>query len=200
MISRVEVKFLFNQTKKINFLNWLQENNFKNLYPERKINSLYYDNNNLSMYHNSIEGIVPRKKIRARWYGEKSPSNIQLETKITDFSNRLKTSKKLTNFPNTLFDKNYGLCKPYVNVSYNRRYYNNKNLRITIDENINYSSINNFQNYKINKIFIVEIKCSQNTENQNFIDNFPFRNIRYSKYTNAIETIFDRYSINNIQY
>ena len=38
----------------------------KILYPERNINSVYFDNDNLSMYHDSIEGSVPRKKIRIR--------------------------------------------------------------------------------------------------------------------------------------
>ena len=41
-------------------------NEGKNLYPSRTINSIYFDNQKLSMYTQSIEGVVPRKKIRIR--------------------------------------------------------------------------------------------------------------------------------------
>ena len=40
----------------------------KFLHPKREINSCYFDTNNLKMFHDSEEGILPRKKIRLRWY------------------------------------------------------------------------------------------------------------------------------------
>ncbi|MDC1014855.1 VTC domain-containing protein, partial [Candidatus Pelagibacter sp.] len=40
------------------------------LHEPRIINSLYYDTPNLIMFHNSEEGVLPRKKIRIRWYNK----------------------------------------------------------------------------------------------------------------------------------
>ena len=40
----------------------------KKLYPDRQINSEYLDTKELKMFSDSEEGILPRKKIRIRWY------------------------------------------------------------------------------------------------------------------------------------
>ena len=44
----------------------------KKLYPDRQINSEYLDTKELKMFSDSEEGILPRKKIRIRWYKDKS--------------------------------------------------------------------------------------------------------------------------------
>ena len=53
-----------------NARNFIISNSAINLFPSRKINSIYFDNMNHQMYYDSVEGIVPRKKIRVRNYGK----------------------------------------------------------------------------------------------------------------------------------
>ena len=66
------------------------DNNIKKLYPERKIISLYYDNINNQMFKDSIEGVLPRKKIRIRFYPNDIKKKFSLETKISSFEGRFK--------------------------------------------------------------------------------------------------------------
>ena len=61
----------------------LVKKGMKKLYEPRKINSLYYDNELNEMFHHSEEGVLPRKKIRIRWYNTNFKSN--LETRNQDF-------------------------------------------------------------------------------------------------------------------
>ena len=62
------------------------------LYPSRIINSEYFDTDKLQMFLDSEEGVLPRKKIRVRWYHEKKKR--KLETKISSVEGRFKISKK----------------------------------------------------------------------------------------------------------
>ena len=68
MSFRIEDKYLINQIDYIKVKKLLQKNNFKETYEKRLITSLYFDNKFLSMFHDSEEGVVPRKKIRFRYY------------------------------------------------------------------------------------------------------------------------------------
>ena len=82
------------------------------LHPTRLINSCYFDNSELRLFHESEEGILPRKKFRIRWYNK---SNIFTEEiKISSIEGRFKYQKKLLDihkfyelFDITLFDKFY---------------------------------------------------------------------------------------------
>ena len=40
------------------------------LYPMRKVNSCYFDTNEMQMFHDSDQGVLPRKKIRIRNYND----------------------------------------------------------------------------------------------------------------------------------
>lgn len=89
----------------------------KLLFAKRKINSLYFDTDNLDFYKNSEEGVLPRKKIRIRWYGDNLKS-LSKETKISSIEGRFKFSEVYKN--NQFLSKNninlldgtYGLLKP----------------------------------------------------------------------------------------
>ena len=72
---------------------------FKKHYPSRIVNSLYFDDENLTSFTNSEEGVSPRNKFRLRWYGKhkfKSFQNldkidiISFEQKVTDLFERRK--------------------------------------------------------------------------------------------------------------
>ena len=84
MSFRFEEKIIFHISDylKIKFF-FLSSGGFR-LYPKRKISSLYFDNFDNSMYLDSEEGSLPRKKIRIRSY----PNNVEIsnwffETKIS---------------------------------------------------------------------------------------------------------------------
>lgn len=187
MFKRTEDKILFNQNKYLEILNWINNNDGKILYPERKVESIYYDNKFYGMYHDSNEGIVPRKKIRIRYYNN-DKTKIFEEKKINSIDGRYKFSKKLTkNFPNKIKDLDYGLCEPKILVSYERAYYLIKNKRVTLDKKISYKEykkniiVNDYDN-------VFEIKY-KNNDDQLIFENLSPELSRFSKYCRAIEKL-----------
>ena len=68
MSFRIEDKFFFRPENILQFKEFLAKKSAKKLYKNRIIKSLYFDNLNLEMYRDSVEGSVPRKKIRIRNY------------------------------------------------------------------------------------------------------------------------------------
>ena len=201
MSFRKEKKFLVDQNHtftKIN--NFLFSNKFKKIYPDRKIYSVYFDNKNLDMFQDSEEGVVPRKKIRIRWYNSRYPKqNYFFEKKINSVEGRFKTSEKIisNSFELSLrkgfHDNLYGQCKPKIMISYKRSYFENNNkIRITIDRDIKYKkNIYSELVYRKNKNdLVLEIKY-QNFENLHLLKELPVREIRYSKYNNGILNIYN---------
>ena len=45
-------------------------------YSDRVINSIYFDDYKKTNYVDSMEGTVPRQKIRFRWYGSKNINDL----------------------------------------------------------------------------------------------------------------------------
>ena len=118
MSFRIENKYIIDPTKIIFFKKWLNDKKFKIKYPKRRVTSLYLDNKNLTSYKDSIEGIVPRKKIRIRYYGEiNNKTKYLLEKKISSIEGRYKVSKIISKSKKDrilrygLIDKEYGNCK-----------------------------------------------------------------------------------------
>ena len=62
MSFRIEDKLYIKTENLIDFKNFLNKNSAKKMHESRTIKSLYFDNLNLDMYNDSIEGLVPRKK------------------------------------------------------------------------------------------------------------------------------------------
>ena len=111
--------------------NELLNKGMKRLFKYRLINSCYLDNNNFDLFFLSNEGILPRKKLRIRWYD--SDLNFKKETKISSIEGRFKSSEPI-NFNNLKevykYKENsvdYGLLKPVLRISYLREYFNYKN-------------------------------------------------------------------------
>ena len=99
MKFRIENKYKIEKIK-LNYLyNFLYLNKAKILYPKREINSIYFDNSQLKSYYDSLEGTVPRKKIRLRYYPNKIPKNLNkdysFEIKINSPEGKIKESKKI---------------------------------------------------------------------------------------------------------
>ena len=192
MSYRIEDKLFFKPENILQFKNFLKNKSAKKLYDNRIIRSLYFDNINLDMYRDSVEGSVPRKKIRIRHYPNSKDKNYYLEVKTSSVEGRYKTRKiiKKDDFEsykkNGIFDSNYGTCIPNFYVSYKREYVKIGDVRISIDEEISY------ENYLSNSVFfdnklIVELKTSINKNLDDFIKDFPFQKIRFSKYCFAVE-------------
>ena len=157
----------------------------------RKISSCYFDTNSLNFFHESEEGVLPRKKVRLRWYN--NIPKFTKETKISSIEGRyksiiyenIKSIKDL--FSVRLFDSDYGNLYPTVIVSYDREYYDVDNMRITFDKNISYNRIE-FHNH--NAVYdvemVVEVKVPEYCHDD-YIQKLIFYPIsRFSKYSRGI--------------
>ena len=199
MKFRIENKYKIEKVKLNSLYKFLSTNKASILYPKREINSIYFDNNQLKSYYDSLEGTVPRKKIRLRSYPNKMSKNsnnkYNFEIKINSPEGKIKMTKKNLNFDKLLktgfYDFEYGQCYPIIETNYQREYYDLLNFRLTIDKNIRYSK---FKKKKymipIKDQIIVEVK-SNDIDASDYIDrNFHFEKTRFSKYCNAIDEIY----------
>jgi len=192
MSFRIEEKLSIDKNRIIDFKIFLNKRAMKTIYQPRKIQSLYFENQNYEMYTDSLEGLRPRKKIRIRNYPNTKDTNIYLEVKISSDEGRFKTRKIIDSNKfnhlktNGIFDSQYGLCKPCLYVVYDREYFIIGDVRISIDNNINYKLYpqNIFQS---DHNSIVEIKTSIRKNLDTLIEDFPFQKKRFSKYCNAVE-------------
>jgi hypothetical protein len=196
MSYRIEEKISIPKARIIDFLDWIYFNGGKELYNERIVSSTYFDNDNLDMFSESEEGVVPRKKIRIRSYtiDKHIENNSNLEVKISSIEGRYKTISKVSNISNLMncgfFDQDYGVCKPVVRVTYHRKYYAVFGVRFTIDSGIRYSRIMpggrlSKSSVKDNDV-IVEIKASKHTSIEYLNRIAPYPRFRFSKYARAM--------------
>ena len=191
MSYRIEEKFIINSFKFSEFKSYLFEKNATNIFHKRKIISLYFDNSSYQMYYDSIEGSLPRKQIRVRNYQNKKN---YLEFKISSTEGRFKTSHQIeeARFNETkkigILDNLYGSCKPVLFVEYNREYFEFDNIRITIDNDINYFSYHRkFLGYE--KDIVIELKAPFKKSINELMMDFPFPRSRFSKYCNGVEKL-----------
>ena len=118
------------------------------LYPDRKIISCYFDTIDHQLFWDSEEGLLPRKKVRIRWYND--DLNYTKEIKISSIEGRYKYIDHSSNYDSTtdiakvrIFDTDHGILFPSLIVTYFRQYYEYSGLRLTFDSNISYSKPNN---------------------------------------------------------
>ena len=206
MNPRIEQKIPFDIVDYGSILKWIKDKNGRTLFPKRIITSRYFDNFKLEMFHETREGIIPRKKIRIRNYGSRKlnelKNNFSLEYKLSMDNMRLKNEKnyinnkdflKLSNFG--IEDKKYGTCLPILDISYEREYFFVKDVRLTIDKSIEYDSRSNFLKENLNQHFfkdnlcVCEIKTDFNYETNNLLNNFEFQRSQFSKYERGIESL-----------
>ena len=194
MSFRIEEKLLIDKNRIIDFKSFLANKTAKEVYEPRKIHSLYFDNLNYEMYSDSLEGLTPRKKIRVRNYPDTKDKNLYLEIKISSVEGRFKTREildknKFDDLKMTgILDSQYGLCKPCLCVTYDREYFKIDDVRISIDNNINYKLYPG-NIYQRDLSCIVEVKTSIRKNLDKLVEDFPFQKNRFSKYCNAVEKI-----------
>ena len=126
MSFRKEKKYRLSQFEFEVLKNDLRSRGMQTFYKKRKINSLYFDTAMLNMFSDSEEGVLPRKKLRIRWYG--LPYEASIETKISSIEGRFKTTiprrfNSLESFPKSIVDQYYGSLTPSLLVSYDREYF-----------------------------------------------------------------------------
>ena len=194
MSFRIEEKFYIKEENLLEFKDFIFKKSAEKLYKPRKIESLYFDNINMDMYSDSIEGLVPRKKIRIRHYPNDTDENYYLEIKNSAIEGRFKTRKIIQKNDfyelkkNGYLDSQYGVCFPNYFVSYDREYIKFEDIRLSIDTNLIYKNFKN-NNHFIDKKIIVEIKTSIDKSSDSLMRIFPFQRIRFSKYCFAVEAL-----------
>ena len=171
------------------------------LHEPRIINSLYYDTPNLIMFHNSEEGVLPRKKIRIRWYNKNL--NFIVEKKISSIEGRFKTITPLGQYKNVMplvsnnielnfpvrsfFDEIYGFLIPTLLVSYKRAYFEFKKIRITFDSKITYKKLRISNQIKIEDTErVMEVKFGIDNGDDLLENLIPYTSSRFSKYSRGI--------------
>jgi SPX domain protein involved in polyphosphate accumulation len=196
MSFRIEEKLFIKKENLIQFQEFLVKKSAKKIHHPRIIESLYFDNNNLEMYSDSIEGLAPRKKIRIRNYPKDSEKKIYLEVKNSTVEGRFKTRKNINKIEFDkkksigILDNQYGICYPKLYVKYKREYSVIDDVRISIDKDIQYKDYKT--NFKLSdENIIVELKTSFNKNLDELISDFPIQRIRFSKYCFAIQNLYN---------
>ena len=221
-MSRFETKFSISNLAfdKIRYIIKTHPAIFNEIYYKRHVNNIYFDNLDFSSFKDNIEGVSERKKVRIRWYGDlfglcKNPV-LEIKYKkgflgwkekhlLPDFNLNLNKGFNYEKiFFNLLKKKNYDLhklklqfLKPSLLNRYERIYYLsfNKKYRITLDNNMEFFSINpinnhikTFSDYEKN---IVELKYDENYRDDAVkITNYlPFRMTKSSKYVIGLDRI-----------
>lgn len=195
MSFRKEEKLHIHKNQLYHLLEWIVENDGYKLYDTRVVSSTYFDNSEMQMFKESEEGSAPRKKIRVRSYSKQDHKlgESALEIKTSSIEGRFKTTDKEFNLDKVMsigvFDKDYGVCKPKVRVSYKRDYYKIHDVRLTIDRQIEYTQLNT-QGKGIYKKYdpdiIVEVKAGSFVSTEYLMRKFHFDRVRFSKYSRAV--------------
>ena len=164
----------------------------KPLFEPRLITSVYFDTIDLNMFNDSEEGVLPRKKVRIRWYG--NSKIFALENKISSIEGRFKLSTRLENsilenrfLTRNRMDTQYGNIQPTLKVSYIRSYFVFNEMRITFDKDICYQNLRLADNRKYyDPERVIEIKIPSNCPDD-FVEKFiPFPTARFSKYSRGL--------------
>ena len=189
---RKEFKFQINKSELFK-LNLFFNNQLNKIYEDRLIKSLYMDTFDFQLYNSSVYEDIDKFKIRFRNYNLNN--KIFKEIKKNNESGKFKSSIK-TNFQSfdeiKQFDyKGYHLI-PTLFVTYTREYFSFKNLRVTLDRNIEFQ---NTQSRSLSNVYskynsyILEFKLNDKI---NFdIEKYFFKNPeKFSKFITGVEKIY----------
>ncbi|MDA9355317.1 VTC domain-containing protein [Amylibacter sp.] len=192
MSFRKEKKFRVTINDFHKFQGQLHKQGMEPLFEPRLITSVYFDTINLNMFNDSEEGVLPRKKVRIRWY--RDSEIFALENKFSSIEGRYKLSTKLANnvlknelLTSNRMDAQYGHIQPTLKVSYTRSYFVFNEMRITFDKDICYQNLKNGDRRKYyDPERVIEIKVPADCPDD-FIETFiPLTTARFSKYSRGI--------------
>ena len=189
MSFRKERKFRLTSSDAKRFKALLLGKQMTLLHPNRKITSQYFDTLDLRAFRESEEGVLPRFKVRVRWYND-DQSRLALEGKISSIEGRYKTTR--ITIPDEfekmkregILDQNYGKIFPSVIISYRRSYFNYQDMRITFDTDIRYQYSRSARQFR-DLEEVVEIKAPFDAPD-NFLEAIvPIPASRFSKYSRS---------------
>ena len=192
MSFRKEKKFRLSYGDMLLLKEDLLASGMKALYPPRNINSCYFDTKDFRLYSESEEGVLPRKKVRIRWYNQSD--NFTKEEKISSVEGRFKTTKALDaghtldDIKNMqLIDQIYGVLVPALIVSYQREYYSLNQLRVTFDKRISYVDLRHMSNpeYQDGEC-VMEIKTPISCDDDYIERIVSHSTSRFSKYSRGL--------------
>jgi len=189
---RKEKKFRVTVNEFFKLQTLLQQRGMKVLFKPRVISSIYLDTIDMNMFHDSEEGVLPRKKVRIRWYNENT--KYTLENKTSSIEGRFKVTSKLDGSllddeikTKCRLDSQYGLIQPILKVSYERSYFMLNNMRITFDKNITYQYLRTTDNRKyFEPERVVEIKTPISCSDDFVEKHIPYPTARFSKYSRGL--------------
>jgi len=208
---RNEIKIPVNKDFNLYFDEWKDfQNKVSRPYKDRYINSIYYDDDNFTTAQNNLSGISNRRKYRIRWYDNRFKDFFyEIKIKKNNLGKKisLKINQNEINLNNLYSFNNYFLnrkenkffleylgsfnLKPQLKVSYLRSYflYEGK-IRITFDQDINYSLQNGFSKYNNIKDLMSVIEIKFLPENYNLalklLKESNFVPKRFSKYLRGL--------------
>lgn len=192
MSFRKEKKFRVTVSDFHKFRAQLYQQGMTELFKPRIISSIYFDTVDLNMFHDSQEGLLPRKKVRIRWYDERE--EFTLESKTSSIEGRFKVTDKLENclhdkeeLTKNYIDAQYGCLQPVLKVSYERSYFVLNEMRITFDKHITYQNLRYANERKyFDPERVIEIKIPVNCSDD-FVEKYiPYSTARFSKYSRGL--------------
>jgi hydroxyacyl-ACP dehydratase HTD2-like protein with hotdog domain len=192
MSFRKEKKFRLSYSDMAKIKKLLLSAGMTTLHPARVINSCYFDTKNLFFYQESEEGVLPRKKIRIRWYDD--DILFTKEVKISSIEGRYKYTNELSSVGSledierlNFFDQEYGNLTPVLIVKYEREYHSLKGLRITFDKNIAYSDLrlNTKPTFKDSEC-VMEVKVPIDCGDDYIEEIIQHPTSRFSKYSRGL--------------
>ena len=221
-IFRYERKFLVkdlheHSLDKIIRLNTM---NFNTLYPPRKVNNIYFDSIQMKCFHDNVEGIANREKVRIRWYGNRYGhiTNPILEIKIrknsvgtkefypllpfelknSTTSNCIKNIITKSEIPQIIKERVLPLTPKLLN-GYSRKYYTSfdKRFRITFDNDLFYAktrTMNILTNETLldlkSKVIEIKYDVKDDLDIDAITRQFNFRMTKNSKYVTGIYALY----------
>ena len=185
--------------------NYLREmiinSNYQVHHQKRFINSIYLDDSNFKLFNQSEEGIVPRFKLRYRWYGETNYSKSgNLEKKITyeNYRDKKIRQTKECDFKriSELMNNAYGYYfYPILKVKYCREYFIDFNSnRVTLDSDIKFYRVlddGKFYDEMSEIDSVLEFKIETNQDENLIFPTIHNLKTRYSKYCEGIRNCYN---------
>jgi len=182
MSFRKEKKYRLSRSDLARVKQQLFESGMTELYPSRVVTSCYFDTPTLDLFHDSEEGVLPRKKVRVRWYNHEG--SLTKETKVSAIEGRFKYTEKCTDSVNLknvvkleFFDQLYGRLTPSLFLSYDREY----------DQNITYEFPRSRSRPRhIDQESVMEVKVGIDCEDDFIEQIIPWSTARFSKYSRGL--------------
>lgn len=211
---RYEIKYELSKGDFFNLSSYLRSINVRESFKSRVVNSIYYDDAQFKLYENSVLGLSKRFKIRGRFYDKNSNIlNFEKKSRVENlgyksiinnkfFNDKIqlnydsKQSDGIVEIPKRIFEK----YSPVAYISYERKYFTQDSLRITIDRNISSWSIKYkkaffylttpyFFNHCILELKIAEDSIFNYKLIQKIVSEFNLIECKSSKYDKAVKNL-----------